>query len=390
MNDEELLRSTLRDKAHEAGIGPTLDDVRRAATNSRRRSRWRAATAVAAAAVVVGVPSVLLERGPAEDARPSSPLSTPPTVADPNRREPSPSEKSSPDAQVPGLEAVPRGRDIAIPWISDGVIHPAPGADVTLPAGGWDAFTPYQGGWLLSGDALVNLDGNGDVKQVSPSGSRIVASNDGTHTAFLARGTVRVGTTSGEGENIIPVPSPDDSGPLGFLSSERVVYNGRPGEVLVLDPMDDSATGLTGLERAHSSTEVGDLVAGRTVDDECSVVSAVSGKTLWTKPGWFPAHFSPDGRFLAAYQTATGGEFETIGVLDARTGEVVATNDTANGVQAIPETPTAWEDHDSLLIPYRGGAWAVLRLEVDGTITRATQVFEGSPLDAGLVFSARP
>jgi hypothetical protein len=283
---------------------------------------------------------------------------------------------------------------MSIAWISDGVIHRSSGADVRLPAGTWAAFTNYHGGWLLSGDHLVQLDGEGRPTEVASTGGRIVVSGDGTQTAFFADGSVRVGITSGmgEGENTISVTSPDETGPVGFLSSGRVVYNGLKGQVLLLDPSGGSSS-VGGLARADASTEFGNLIAGTTVNDDgtAAVLSASTGKILWTKARWSVGTFSPDGRYVAAYRSATGGEFETIGILDARTGHVVATNADTAGVGALPETPTAWDDDGSLLVPYRdGGAWTVLRLETNGTMTRATKVFEGDPSEAGLVFSARP
>jgi hypothetical protein len=100
--------------------------------------------------------------------------------------------------------------------------------------------------------------------------------------------------------------------------------------------------------------------------------------------------FSPDGRYLAAYQSATGGELETVAILDARSGAIVATSVTP-GVQALPAPPAAWEDDDDLLIPYRGGSsWALLRLAPDGSVDRASQVVK-SPADAPpFEFAVRP
>jgi hypothetical protein len=172
-----------------------------------------------------------------------------------------------------------------------------------------------------------------------------------------------------------------------------VACNGLKGQVVVLDPSGRS-TVVSGLSRASASTDNGDLVAGTTVDDDgtAAVVSAASGKTLWTKPGWYTGPFSPDGRYLAAYRTATGGEFETVAILDARTGVVVADNSRLDGVQALPDVPpTAWDVDGTLLVPYRdGSAWTIVRLGLDGRMTRATSVFDGNPTVDDLVFAARP
>lgn len=398
MNHEELLRSTLQAKATEASDTLTFDAVRRGAERSRRRTRLRTTALVAATVLVaVGIPTAVLLQ-PTADAPSPAPSPTPTTSGSPS---PAPSGSPSPTPTHSDLATVRRGPDIAIPWMSNGVIHRPGARDVALPGGSWDDFTNYHGGWLLSGGGgVVQLGGDGHATQLAQTGGRIAVSGDLMQTAFYADGKVRVGITTGmgEGEQSIPVRSPDETGPVGFLSRGRLVYNGLKGQILLLDPSDGSSS-LGGLARASASTVNGDLIAGTTVDNDgtAAVVSASGGKTLWTKPGWFTGQFSRDGRYLAAYQAATGGEFETVAILDARTGDVVTRSD-APGLHALPElagpdmaTGTAWDEGGSLLIPYRDGqTWAILRLTVHGTLTRATDVFAGTPFDDNLLFAARP
>jgi len=393
---EDLLRATLRAKAEDAHEALTFDDVRRDAV--RRLHTGRRATILAAAAVVVAVaaPTALLLRPAGDSPAPSPSPSTSTTLPEPTPTESAPTTTEPPAPVGTGFEGITRGRDIAIPWLGSGAIHVRGGADVPAPAGSWEAFASYHGGWLLSGTGgLVQLDGTGRSTLVAPTASRIAISADGTQTAFLADGGVHVGITSGmgDGETVIPVQGPDEAGPVGFLSSGRVVYNGLKGEVLVLDDRPGSAPPLVGLARATSSTESGDLVAGTTVDDDgtAAVVSATTGRTLWTKAHWMLGSFSPNGRFLSAYRSATGGEFETVAILDASTGEVVATAATS-GIRALPAVPpTAWEDDADLLIPYRSGSsWAVLRLTLAGHLTRASDVVESPAGSLPFVLSARP
>jgi hypothetical protein len=393
---EELLRATLHAKAGEGRDTVTFEEVRRSAGEQRRRA-GRRTTLVAAAAVVVavGAPTAFLLR-PADHPPSPAPQSTGSPVPTPDHHLTAPPTPNAAD-----LEAVRRGPDVGIPWLGQGVIHVPGAVDVPIPTdtGTWEAFTNYHGGWLLTSDSGVwQLGGDGRVQPVAQSGGGIAVSADGMRTAFLATDEVRIGITTGmgEGENAIPFRSPDPTGPFGFLSGDRVACNGLKGQVVVLDPAGRS-TVVSGLYRASASTENGDLIAGTTTDDDgtAAVVSAVTGAPLWTKPGWTTGRFSPDGQYLAAYRTATGGEFETVAILDARTGKVVARND-APGLRALPEimapaTGTAWEDGRSLLIPYRhAGTWAILRLTADGTLSRATDVFEGNPYDDHLVFAARP
>jgi hypothetical protein len=58
----------------------------------------------------------------------------------------------------------------------------------------------------------------------------------------------------------------------------------------------------------------------------------------------------------------------------------------------LPDVPPiAWDVDGTLLVPYRdGSAWTIVRLGLDGRMTRATSVFEGNPTVVDLVFAARP
>jgi hypothetical protein len=392
---EELLRATLTATAEEVSSTLTLDDVRRHAADSRRRSRHRSALIMAAAAIVVAVVPVALLRTGGTSPSPAPPPSA--ATGGTGNATASSSPSPSPTQTVPpsDLTQIARGPGVTIPWLAHGVIHEPGHDDVTLPdVGAVTAFTNYHGGWLVSGSGAWQVGGDGRTEMVAQSGGGIVVSGDGMQTAFLANDAVRIGITTGmgEGETVIPFQSPDPTGPVGFLSGGRVACNGLKGQLVALDPSGRSRV-LGGLYHASGSTDRGDLIAGTTVDDDgTAAVVTADGKTLWTKPGWQTGQFSPDGRHLAAYRSATGGEFETVAILDAHSGKVLTTNATLTGIRALPAVPpAAWDEDGGLLIPYRdGSAWTIVRLGLDGTTSRATPVFEGNPTDAGLVFAARP
>jgi hypothetical protein len=389
---EELLRETLRTKALDATSDLTLEHVRRDAAARKRRSAWRTAS-VAAAAVAIGLPTALYLRPGDENPSPAPSPSPSASLG------PTPTQDISPTPTASVLEGIPRGASVGIPWMSSGVIHTPSGPDVPVPVSGtgaWTAFTGYHGGWLLSGDGgVLQVKGNGQAEPVAQSGGGIAVSGDQLQTAFLADDAVRIGITTGmgEGESVIPFRTPDPKGPVGFVSGGRVVCNGLKGQVVLVSPSGDPRP-VSGLIRASSSTDSGDLIAGSTVDDDGTavVVSAATGKVLWTKPQWVTGAFSPDGRHLAAYRTATGGEFETVAILDARTGAVVSDNHGLAALGALPQVPpTAWDQDGTLLIPYRAGsAWTIVRLELDGRMTRATSALAGNPIADHLVFAARP
>lgn len=382
MNHEQLLREALAAKATEASVDLTLDDIRRDAT--RRTSRRRVVVALAAAAVVaVVVPTAVLTRPGNGDPTPAPS----PAPSQTNRTSPSP---------APGtrLDAIPRGADPQIPYLQGGVVHQPGGTTSRMPASASDvvAFTPYHGGWIVldSVGGLAQLDNTGaEVRRSRQGEAALAVSSDLMRTAFQLGGNILVGISSGMGQGETPHAVGLHARLVGFLG-DRVVYNAA-GTVRAVDDA-GKETVVPGLTQARATSPDGDLVAGSGADDNSiRVVSVSQGRALWTKSGWFCAAFSPDGRYLAAYRTATGGELETVAILDARTGEVVTTSDTL-GVQALPAPPTAWEDDQHLLIPYRGGSsWALLRLATSGHVDRATDVVESPSQDMPpFVFAARP
>jgi hypothetical protein len=388
MNSEDLLRTTLGEKAQIAQSTLTLDDVRRDADARRRHSGRRTTLSVAAAVLIaVGAPTAFLLRPTSDEPSPApSPTPSISTSA-------SPSPSQTPTQSASGLEEVPRGADPKIPYLLDHVIHEPDGSTSRLPAGADDVvrFTPYHGGWIVldSVGGLTQYDSTGNVLRQGGQDSAIVVSADQLQTAFGFKGHIYVGISSGMGDGEVDHPTDGNAGLVGFLG-DRVVYNS--GGLVQASDDAGAVTVIPGLSSADATSPDGDLVAGRSADDSAiQVVSASSGRVLWTKPGWFSADFSPDGKHLSAYRTSTGGEFETVAILDARTGDVVASSD-APGIQALPAPPTAWDDDQHLLIPYRGGSsWALLRLSTGGRVVRATDVVTDTSLDTPpFVFEARP
>lgn len=381
MNHEDLLRETLRAKAYDAPHGPSLDHIRRRAT--RRTARRRVLVGLAAAAVVaITVPTALLLR-PSDGPGPAP--------------SPSPSLTTSPSSGVPtpiGLETIPRGADPRVTYLQEGVVHGPDGSTSRLPAAATDvvAFTPYHGGWIVldSVGGLTQYDNTGaEVRRSHDGESALAVSPDLMRTAFQLGGKILVGISSGMGEGETTHAVDPHARLVGFLG-DRVVY-AAGGTVRVVDDVGQESV-VPGLSQAWATSPDGDLVAGSGADqgDSIRVVSVSTGQVLWNRAGWFAAAFSPDGRYLAAYRTATGGDFETVAILDAHTGAVVATSRTP-GLPALPSPPTAWEAGDRLLIPYRGGSsWALLRLSAGGAVDRATEVVTGTSETAPFAFARQP
>jgi hypothetical protein len=212
-------------------------------------------------------------------------------------------------------------------------------------------------------------------------GGRFAAGSDGSVAWFVvperAESPGHLTLTTGTTLRAWRIPFPDVADPIGVGAAHAVVYNLATARG---DPRGTWRTTLHGhpqrLPLYLGDAAAGTLVAGR-LSDGCLVV--LDGTTrLWRRcDGLRAAEFSPGGRYLAAWHTATGGEFESAYVLDARTGHTVTTTtDTApRAFHGMPSGSVAWEDDQHLLLAFDDALsddWEVLRLGLAGRLTRAT------------------
>lgn len=374
MSAEDLLRTTLRVRAEEAASRLTLDDVRRGAAARRRRSvRRTTAVAAAAALVALGLPAALLWRpvghapSPAPSPTTNLPSSTAPTTA-PTTRAPSGGA---------ALRLIPQGRPPGIAYLHAGTIHRPDGSTTTLPdpGAGITDFTGYHGGWLVGvgqgADRVRWYDNTGQRRSDGPGIGRFAVSEDGTRTAYSQSGALHIGITSGMGNGEQTVPGDAQQlQPIGFLRNGDLVYQAGETEVAVTD-----GSTIPGMVRAHAVSAVDDLVAGEDASGNTVVVSG-RGQQAWTSSTWSVWSFSPDGRYAAATHTTSQAESNAFAVLDARTGAVVAENPGLPNGDSIGGIPVFDED-GSLLVAASSGSLqqTVLRLDPDGTLTRATPLF---------------
>lgn len=330
-----------------------------------------------------------------------------PSAGQVTQRSPSPSTSTGPgpsaspsrqSATSPALSAVAPGSPPRVSYAVGHTVHLPDGSTAALPSGSGRVaeFTPYAGGWLVvSGGTLRRFDGRGQLL-MSGSGGSLAVSLDGTVTAFLVEGRLHVGPSRGVAgvESVEPVHAA--AGALaGFLHDGGIVYDSSEGRVRALgrdakgNRVDRTVSNLAG---ATATSYVGDLVAGRISEGAGRVVSASSGQTSWTAPGWQLLAFSPDGRYVAAANSPTGGDYGAIGILDAHTGKVKSSMALlGNGLSV--DGAVAWEDDDSLLFPaYEQSkrTWAILRLSLDGTVHRATDVTRSPGDRPPFVFATRP
>lgn len=393
MSTEDLLRGTLDDRAGLAQDTLTLEDVRRDAAVARRRSTWRT-TGLAAAAilVVVGAPTAFLLR-PHDSAPGPAPAPTPTVTA------PSPTAPQTSDASTPvdhPLEQIPQGLEPGIDYLQDGVVHLAQGGTLPFPVGKAPvaAFAGYHGGWLVAnaggGPERVSwYDGSGTRQSDGPGSPMLAVSEDGTRTAYPQSGAIHIGITSGmgEGEQTVPI-SGDRSWPIGFLRGDALVYQDGAGKVAV-----QGGAVLSGMSTGRAVSAEADLVAGSDSSGNTVVMSG-NGTTTWTSTEWTVWAFSQDGRYAAATNGPDGSAITTVAILDARTGDVVAQHAAPGNGISVDMHPVMDVD-GSLLVPATDGNTleeTVLRLDQDGTLTRATRVYplDGSNDMAYVLFATRP
>ena len=367
---EELLRETLRAKAADTSVDLSLDDIRRAA-RGRQDGRRRAAIVLlvaAAVATAVALPTGLLLHQDSSPGPVPEPTSTPTA---------SPSSTAAPSPTVTDLTVIPRGPDPRTAYLVDGVVHLPDDTTTRLPPSASDvtAFTPYHGGWLVvggPGGTLTQYDNTGAVVR-SGEGERLAVSLDQTMTAFQIGDHIRVGIASGmgEGETDHTIDT-NGRGLVGFLPG-GVVYGSLAGSIHLLGDT-GTDTLIEGLEEADATSWTGALVGGVTDGGTRGrVVAQETGQTLWTSDTWLPRTFSADGRYVAAVHAV--GEVTDLAVLDSHTGRVVTRYSLADHRVALIGTPLWDGDTDTVLFCVADAdGETVLRLELDGTVTRATDV----------------
>lgn len=173
--------------------------------------------------------------------------------------------------------------------------------------------------------------------------------------------------------------SPVGIGPDGLVLN--ATYPDGRAEVLVAG-RDGTLTTLAGLDEAVGvDPETGTVAGNLSGDRACAVVVSAEGEQLRAPDcDRVLRSMSPDGRWV----TATGSDADGIGdrsmtVLDTATGEVqVAWLSRSNPPTDL--THVGWEDADTLLAAaFQGEEASVLRLELDGSVERASQVVPMDP-----------
>jgi hypothetical protein len=389
---EDLLRATLRAEAEDAHEAVAFEDVRRAALRRRHTGRRTAVLAAAAVVVAIGAPTAFLLHPAGNDPSPA-PAPSPST----STRVPTPTPTPSGPTVAPSggvLVSIPKGPAPGITYLQDGTVHLPDGSTTRLPDPTAPVidFTSYHGGWLTGlgagADRVRWYDNTGTQQFESPDVGTLAVSEDGTRTAYARDGAIHIGISSGmgEGEQTLPVRA-DRFWPIGFLRGDRLVYQ-ADDKVIV-----DGGRALPGMVLGRAVCAEADLVAGEDQSGKTLVVSR-QGDVVWTSTDWAVWGFSSDGRYAAATNSPTGGEFSSLAILDARTGQVLARHDVLRDGITLGGRP--FMDTDGTLLAAATDSdtldQTVLRLDQDGTLTRATAVFPLDPASdsTAVVFATRP
>jgi hypothetical protein len=209
-------------------------------------------------------------------------------------------------------------------------------------------------------------------------------------------GRLRLSAYDGKERRSWPIPFQHVAEPVGITSSGAVVFNvtnavGEPRGVRVTGSGAHWQT-VRRLRMYSAAAVHGTLVVGRVDHAGCQAVWN-SDHRLWRRCGGFKLDaFSPDGRYLAAWHTETGGEFEAVYILDARTGTVVTSTaaDAPASFHGLPAESLAWEDTAHLLVSFRvGREEEILRMDLHGHLHRTTGAVRDHGTVAGFVLATQ-
>ena len=223
------------------------------------------------------------------------------------------------------------------------------------------------------------------------SSSFAVPSDGGDPVYWLADGCRPAsGGSLVQGDARTHTPKGATFAPVGMTADGVVVFTVSvglhlPSHALVIPPGTWSAIPLR-LAMPTAATEAGGLVAGEAGSFRRSaVVDATTGAVRWRAPfAWVLQKFSASGRYVAGIQSVgvqpSADVGDIIGIWDAATGHRVL----QKVLPGLIVDDVAWEGDDSLLVVAedRHGQEAILRVGLDGSVTRTTPVVTGVPRPA--------
>jgi len=426
--DDELTRA-LREQASYAPTSLSLDGVQGRARRIRRNRLAVAGAGVAAVALAIAGPALLLDGGADRSApeiadgstgpsdvpttAPTTDAPTDATTEQPTGAADSPVTPVDPDVAIPlGLDA-PVGDAPSAVWAAGSVLHLANGDTIDLDEDGppdvwslaqlddsivvarYDAedFTVPQRIEIYPSDSngstfyeypsdpegaydatLVTNTDRSLVAYVEASGD-VVALEDGGSTRTVLRsfpdGYPRVAALSGTSCTEDDCAAVVDVAPAETDSDGDGEVDGVSERFVVSAAGSPDVPG--GLDVRDASAE-GYLVLTDVDEFEPSTTSGLvrpDGPDVWMQTAQSVERFSPGGRYVSAFASYYDGlGSREVAILDAETGERLALFQAPDDGAA---PMISWEDSDSLLVVLiEGDERALLRLGVDGIVERAT------------------
>lgn len=378
---ERLVAETLRDRAESADHPTTpLRDVVTTAHALRRRQRRTALGAVAAAVLLLTVPTVVVLGAHGS----GSP--------DPLDRTPSAPTSSAPTAPLPSLQGLRRGPAPRIAHLEGSTFVSVDGSRTDLPVDtgnellrrGITAITPYHGGFLLVGGgpaagrpALVQLYAGGGLAGSGCTDGSPVLSPDQLETAWVTvpcagtgdRVTIHRGIASGmaEGEATQEVAGPVR---LVGIVGQDVVYTSATGDGAWVTDLRRPPRPVPGLAAADAVSSSG-LVSGRDARGDGVVVEPRSGAVRVSVPRSELGAFSPDGSLVVGAAAGAPGQLRIVDVATQRVLSIFGWS----GEPGSTLTAPVWEDDRHVLLGVTDSTGsAIVRADLDGRLTRAGDV----------------
>lgn len=362
---EELLTRTLEGVAGTTDLPHTWRSTVAARSRAHTRARRRAVALAAAAVVAVGGSAGgLLDRH----------ASTPARHLDPAESLPDLPQGAPP--HVAFLEGdtfvTAQGEHLTAPVFGTATTAAAFG-DGVLVAGPTTSQRPFAAISLVSGGATRRL-GCGTPSFALGSGAPAYWLSDGCR--FLGPGRLFQGTTSTpttKGVIYFPVASTN----RGVVAVGTVVLPqgaGSRGPVLI--GPDGSFRRVPHAATVAAVSPSGALAVGLTAAGNGVVTDLSTGAVQWRAPGTL-GHFSATGRYVVAMQNVgvqtVPGVGDVVGIRDAATGHRVMSRVLPN--LSIVGRPV-WEGDNAVLVVAedRQGRQAIVRVGLDGSVTRATPV----------------
>ena len=368
---EDLFARTLS-KVVETTHYPTTSTATVAARSRALARAGRRATAlvVAAAAVVAvgGSAAVALDRGDASTQRPVVHL--------------------DPAGSLPDI---PQGKAPQVAFLDGNAFVTADGERITAPVfGSATTAATFGTGVLVASPttsqypfATISLVSDGSTRRLG-CGTPSFAVGSGDPAYWLTDGCRFVGpgrlfhgtTTTSTTKGVIYSPAGSTSS--GVVANGTVgLRQGAGGGGPVLIRPDGSSSRIARVAAVAAVSPSGDLAVGFTTQGSGTVIELSTGAVQWRARTGTLGHFSASGRYVVTTQSVgvqtVQGVGDVVGIRDAATGHEVRSTVLPN--LSIVGRPV-WEGDESVLVVVedRHQQQAIVRVGLDGTVTRATPV----------------